>query len=247
MINFFRKTRKKLADDNQFLKYSRYAIGEILLVVIGILIALSINNWNEERKELVKSHDILLEIKENLQFNTSRFMTEIKEEKNVIKSIDIVLENINKYKVYNDSLDFHFSNVGYYPTASTKSSGYETLKSQGVELIKSTTLRHAIIELYEKTYNELSDIIRESGANHESSLVPLFTELFLTHRSVPNQPFEKMGATPFDYDKIVHSQKFRGILSFWRLSRTVAIQLRLIAIDKNNELIDAINKELDKK
>lgn len=50
MINFFRKTRKKLADDNKFLKYSRYAIGEILLVVIGILIALSINNWNEGKK-----------------------------------------------------------------------------------------------------------------------------------------------------------------------------------------------------
>jgi hypothetical protein len=44
MIPFFRKTRKKLADDNKFFKYSRYAIGEIVLVVIGILIALQINN-----------------------------------------------------------------------------------------------------------------------------------------------------------------------------------------------------------
>jgi hypothetical protein len=164
----------------------------------------------------------------------------------VIKSIDIVLENINKYKVYNDSLDFHFINSGYYPTASRKSSGYETLKSQGVELIKSATLRQAIINLYEKTYNEISEVIREAGANSTSNTLPLFTELFLTRPSVPNQAFEKMGATPFDYNEVVHSQKFRGILSFWRLARTVAIQLRLIAIDKNNELIDAINKELDK-
>ncbi len=49
MINFFRKTRKKLADDNKPFKYMRYAIGEIVLVVIGILIALQINNWNEDR------------------------------------------------------------------------------------------------------------------------------------------------------------------------------------------------------
>ena len=66
-MNFFRKTRNppageagKLADNNlpagkagKPLKYSRYAIGEILLVVIGILIALSINNWNHHRNNRV--------------------------------------------------------------------------------------------------------------------------------------------------------------------------------------------------
>ena len=50
MIPFFRQIRYRLAQDNHFFKYSRYAIGEIVLVVIGILIALQINNWNEERK-----------------------------------------------------------------------------------------------------------------------------------------------------------------------------------------------------
>lgn len=52
MIPFFRKIRYRLAQDNQFFKYSKYAIGEIVLVVIGILIALQINNWNEERKRI---------------------------------------------------------------------------------------------------------------------------------------------------------------------------------------------------
>ena len=62
MINFFRKIRKKLADDNKPLKYARYAIGEIVLVVIGILIALSINNWNEGRKKssLTKTYRLKL-------------------------------------------------------------------------------------------------------------------------------------------------------------------------------------------
>ena len=54
MLPFFRKIRYRLAKDNQFFKYSRYAIGEIVLVVIGILIALQINNWNENKKEQQK-------------------------------------------------------------------------------------------------------------------------------------------------------------------------------------------------
>jgi len=50
MIKFFRKIRQKTLTENKFGKYLTYAIGEIILVVIGILIALSINNWNENRK-----------------------------------------------------------------------------------------------------------------------------------------------------------------------------------------------------
>ena len=52
MIPFFRKIRKKMADDNRPLKYMRYAVGEIVLVVIGILIALQINTWNNNRIEI---------------------------------------------------------------------------------------------------------------------------------------------------------------------------------------------------
>lgn len=54
MLPFFRKIRYRLAKDNQFFTYSRYALGEIVLVVIGILIALYINNWNEKRKTILK-------------------------------------------------------------------------------------------------------------------------------------------------------------------------------------------------
>jgi len=64
MVPFFRKIRKQLADDNRPLKYLRYAIGEIALVVIGILIALSINNWNEKRK-LSNTIESLLTVFEN--------------------------------------------------------------------------------------------------------------------------------------------------------------------------------------
>jgi len=58
MIKFFRKIRQKLLTENKFSKYLLYAIGEIVLVVIGILIALQINNWNELRKANNREHSL---------------------------------------------------------------------------------------------------------------------------------------------------------------------------------------------
>ena len=59
MIKFFRKIRQKLLSENKFSKYFIYAIGEIVLVVIGILIALQINNWNEGNKQRAKEVDLV--------------------------------------------------------------------------------------------------------------------------------------------------------------------------------------------
>ena len=58
MINFFKKVRKKLLSKNKFSRYIIYAVGEILLVVVGILISIQINNWNESSKE--RLHEIEL-------------------------------------------------------------------------------------------------------------------------------------------------------------------------------------------
>ncbi|SIO14501.1 DUF6090 family protein [Algoriphagus halophilus] len=69
MINFFRKIRQHLLVENKFTKYLLYALGEIILVVIGILIALSINNWNEERKIRNAEIEILRNLKSELNSN----------------------------------------------------------------------------------------------------------------------------------------------------------------------------------
>ncbi|MCS5491325.1 DUF6090 family protein [Algoriphagus limi] len=72
MISFFRKIRQKLLQQNRFTRYLAYALGEIFLVVIGILIALQVNTWNENRK-LKKQKAILLEnLRQDYQQNLNR-------------------------------------------------------------------------------------------------------------------------------------------------------------------------------
>src|SRR5210317_500403 len=69
MIKFFRKIRQKLLTENKFSKYFLYAIGEIVLVVIGILIALQINEESTRRKNTIIESEILLDLKTEFEFN----------------------------------------------------------------------------------------------------------------------------------------------------------------------------------
>ena len=72
MIKFFRKIRQNLLMENKTSKYFKYAVGEIILVVIGILIALSINNWNEERKSKLHTKLLLTQVQKELAFNITK-------------------------------------------------------------------------------------------------------------------------------------------------------------------------------
>ncbi len=69
MIKFFRRIRQKLVSENKFSKYLIYAIGEIILVVIGILIALSINSWNQNRLDQLDKKEILSKLHIEFQLN----------------------------------------------------------------------------------------------------------------------------------------------------------------------------------
>jgi hypothetical protein len=67
MLRFFRQIRQRLITDNKFSKYLLYAVGEILLVVIGILIALQIDNWNEERKSFIETNRLLHDLQDEIE------------------------------------------------------------------------------------------------------------------------------------------------------------------------------------
>ena len=119
MIPFFRKIRKTLADDNKPIKYLRYAIGEIVLVVIGILIALSINNWNEGRKENNKEKAMLQRFLNDLKADSINFQSNL----TYIKAIDSLHFKMFTYSQNPDStITFQFPAyirraLVYIPTA----------------------------------------------------------------------------------------------------------------------------------
>jgi uncharacterized membrane protein YgaE (UPF0421/DUF939 family) len=77
MIKFFRHLRQNLIMENKTGRYFKYAIGEIVLVVIGILIALQINNWNSNQKDELQETKILLQLKEGLALDRNKMEAEL--------------------------------------------------------------------------------------------------------------------------------------------------------------------------
>ena len=73
MIKLFRNIRQNLINEGKTSKYFKYAIGEIILVVIGILIALSVNNWSQDNKDRKLGEDYLLRIHRDLVQDTISF------------------------------------------------------------------------------------------------------------------------------------------------------------------------------
>ena len=100
MIKFFRKIRYNLMEQNKTGKYFKYAIGEIVLVVIGILIALQINNWNTHRIERSKEDSYLVNLKQDLNYQMQMIERNLSGEEFIYNSLTKVKRNFEKYKRY---------------------------------------------------------------------------------------------------------------------------------------------------
>ena len=124
MIKFFRKIRYNLMEQNKTGKYLKYAIGEIALVVIGILIALQINNWNEGRKATNKLHTYTQKLINDIVSDTINLNTLIDEGKKMQNTIEVYFEYFDSGNKTLDELldsaylDFDLSNSNFHEITS---------------------------------------------------------------------------------------------------------------------------------
>ena len=153
MIKFFRKIRQQLMAENRFSKYLLYAIGEIVLVVIGILIALGINNWNQKRIEIEKETIAFNNLISDLEEQSASLKVNIETEKEMFKSGLYISEHFSRNKgfVNNDTLLSKLNLLGMRKTFSPIKTTFDELKSTGnITLIRNENLKRSIIQFYDE-------------------------------------------------------------------------------------------------
>jgi len=182
MIKFFRHIRRSLIQENKMGKYFKYAIGEILLVVIGILIALQINNWNEAKKTREKEHQVLTEIISDLEFtlqDLDRVLnTRTNNLKRTINSIQTIITDLKTDQPYHDSLAYHFRAVNAYDQINFKTSGYQSLVSIGTDLIEKPELRSSIGQFHTSSINSAKGGFQEIHLDFYSYMIDYFRKKF---------------------------------------------------------------------
>ena len=149
-----------MADDNRPLKYMRYAVGEIVLVVIGILIALQINNWNEERKLANEKIIILQNLREDLNNDIENYQYSIERLEDRQKVADKVLalfENTSKI-IDSASTVRNLLVLGFIEDYSPNFSTYNEIQGSGkLSLINSKKIKTAIAN-YQSTVDNFKNI-----------------------------------------------------------------------------------------
>ncbi|WP_178986577.1 DUF6090 family protein [Winogradskyella helgolandensis] len=152
MIKFFRHIRKDLMEKNKTSKYFKYAIGEIILVVIGILIALQINNWNENRKQYIQEEKLLVSLKSDFLESKDRLQQTMYMQKNVIrKSSELIKMYEGKIpRASNDSIkNFIIYGAQSWYRAEFLTGAYDAYISTGnAELLRNNQLRKMLAEYF---------------------------------------------------------------------------------------------------
>ncbi|UCE95121.1 MAG: hypothetical protein JSV73_01235 [Flavobacteriaceae bacterium] len=239
MLPFFRKIRWRLAQDNQFFKYSRYAIGEIVLVVIGILIALQINNWNEQKKKNILEIEILTEIRQNLIMDFHDHNENLGFLNQVIFSSKIILDHLNNNIAYHDSLTTHFSWLPMAANFDPITSGYNLWLSEGTKIIGNDSLRIQISKVYDQRYRWLRDFLKDRQYNNNQPLLLDMMKKFKT--------FELLNsAQPRNYEALKSDDDFKILVQQNAYTIKITLNFYNEIVDETKKLIDDIEIEIQK-
>ncbi len=246
MIKFFRKIRQRLLTENKFSKYLIYAIGEIILVVIGILIALGINNWNTENQRKNELTSSLESILEEIAITHSLTTTDLKEIDSVVlknqKSLSILktknidsayqLKNTLGGLVYLQSFKFELPNTMRF------------IEDDNSKKLENSELKNLALKL--KSEISFLDFYTNYATTQYQYLIEPYVVKNLNHAEIQNSTSSINTGQKIDYAELIKDLELSNILNLkletdsGALRRMKQLNLTLEKLEKE------IRKELKK-
>lgn len=239
MIKFFRRIRQQLLSNNEVSKYVLYAIGEIVLVVIGILIALQINNWNINANLKVQEQTIMEEVVRNIEANIAEMEMDALEISERINAIEIIVAHLKSGQQYHDSLAKHFGRINSYRYFNGVETGYRLMLSKGTENIMNENLRIRLTTYFGESLEDLNHAMILLQDHYNNYMLDIFRLQFEVE---PSKPFFSISAkiNPIDYDSLKNDKSFINSLNLFK-SVHLWVQIMLMkSIDISENVLEEI-------
>lgn len=215
----------------------KYAGREIVLIVIGILFALAINNWNEGRKKYNRETRVLQNLKASLETNLQSINSYLSYHKDTYQSLQLLLKHLNARKPYSDSLDAYFGSAIGTNMILVDKSVYENIKDRGTDIINNDSIRIKVASLFEYNYKYLEKIGQIDIDHMLHNIQPYYGRHFRDFKR-----FET--ATPINYEFIVNDSEYSGLLEWMRLNKELEFSVFRSTRTKLLSILDMIKREL---
>jgi len=246
MIKLFRNIRQNLLMENKTGKYFKYAIGEIVLVVIGILIALQINDWNENRKDFTKKEMLLKALKKEFTSNLSQLDTVLYYDNIVLKGTKklMQLDSENPIEMTSDSMPRWLQNSSYRWTFDPINGALRSGISSGeIHLIKSDSLLNLLFGW--------QDFVGDAKEGEVRTIVALIAARSIVEKHIRSQDYRNIwmpelgySRFPSDYPSLFRDPLFEDYLVERYLSMNETLTEFNLVKKQNAIILKLIDKEL---
>lgn len=242
MLQFFRRIRRKLLKEGSFRHYLLYAIGEILLVMVGILLALQVNSWNENRLERIEEVNLLEGIQKDLAQDTLTYQSALEIQSISLRKQTALRDIIYNRRPRNDSITNYFRSVAATSTPIFVVATYERALRKGLKTISNAALRNTLVLYYESTIPYMDNKTKIDPKYQFATIMRPFYNKYLKIE------FDKNGSKIYslnDLTAMANDNPFLVELNTALLNKDVIIDLLEESLEGCRSLIDQIEVELE--
>jgi len=239
MIRFFRSIRQSLLAQGRITRYLTYAVGEIILVVVGIFLALQLNNWNSARKEHSKELALLAELRNDLEADLADCRYNIAMNQRLLKGNVAVLSHLEERMPFHDSLRVHYGCLYGNTMLAPNTSAFDNLKSIGFDLISKDSLRRSITALYAEHYAYLDKL--EQGYDGHLQMHDMAPQIYA--KVVMDTVWTS--GYPIDPAALMDDNAFKGVVRMNVFIRGFMVRLYQELEQRILTLMEQIERELE--
>lgn len=252
MIPFLRQLRHRLITDNKVSKYLLYAVGEVLLIIFGILIALQVDSWNEDRKNVQLEHAFLERLRTDLSTDTVYLTRRIKVSEDIIKNGDYILrEMYNNQEGFKDFVALTDRHIWDSEHLVIQKTTFNELNNTGLlNLLSNTDLKNDILQHYFK-YEAISSHVKEANEFSVGEMSKIIAILYKSRRVVDILENTEMEAEMnWQFINDPQSQKFIELetaVGIYRDKHEMFKQYFENSLERSRILLEQIANELNRK